>query len=82
MQTTAPLATDETPDSIAIDWRASCGPATILKLGEYVKHPAHKLEVHITQIDGDMVAFTVTPPVGSGQYRAWANVRSFMQVAA
>lgn len=54
----------------------------LLTVGDYVKHPDHKREVHITQIDGDMVAFTVTAPIGSGQHRAWANVRTFAQVPA
>jgi len=53
-----------------------------LSVGEYVKHPDHKREVQITQIDGDMIAFTVSAPVGSGQFRAWANVRTFTQVPA
>lgn len=47
-----------------------------LKVGEYVKHPAHKREVLITQIDDGMVAFTVTAPFG-GQFRAWATDCSF-----
>ena len=52
-----------------------------LTIGEYVKHPDHKREVQITQIDGDYVAFTVTAS-DNGQHRAWAPIRSFAQVAA
>lgn len=52
-----------------------------MKIGDFVKHPDHKKPVLITEIDGDMIAFTITTPIGCGQYRAWANVATFTERA-
>ena len=50
-----------------------------MKIGEHIKHPDHKKLVEVTQIDGDMIAFIVTAPIGSGQYRMWANATTFTE---
>lgn len=48
-----------------------------MKVGDNVKHPDHKKPVTITQIDGDMIAFTVYPPLGGGAYRMWKHRATF-----
>lgn len=50
-----------------------------MDIGQLVEHPDHKKPVKITQIDGDMIAFTVSCPIGSGQYRMWAHKRTFIE---
>lgn len=49
-----------------------------MKVGDVLKHPDHKNPVKITEIDGDMVAFTVWAPLG-GSHRAWATRASFTE---
>ncbi len=48
-----------------------------IKVGQLLKHPDHKKPVEVTEISGDMIAFTVTAPIGSGQHRMWAKASTF-----
>lgn len=47
-----------------------------MRVGDTIKHPDHRNEVLITEIDGDMIAFTVYPPFG-GAYRMWNHKARF-----